>query len=155
MEFRFECKVTAMDMWKLSMSHIYHNILGVYNAIFAVAIILLTIKFWDPGNGLLMGVLLFACLLFPVIQPIAIYLRAIPQVSALPKDMVMVINDTGLHITAGENRAHVTWNRVKGTIMERNMIILAIEDGKGYMLTNKVLGTQKEALVRFVESKLK
>lgn len=154
MSFRFECKVTAWDMWKLSMGHIYHSIVGVYNAILAVAVILLTVKFWDPQKGFLMGILIFASLLFPVIQPVAVYCRAASQVAALPKDMVMEINSTGLHITANGQKNHIPWNRVRSVVKERGMIILAIEAGKGYMLTNKVLGTQKAAFMEFLESRI-
>lgn len=155
MSFRFECKVTAWDMWKLSMGHIYHSIVGVYNIILAVALILLTVKLWDPEKGFLMGILIFVSVLFPVIQPVVVYFRAASQVAALPEELVLEINDTGIHVTADGQLLHLDWSRIKGTIVERNMLILAIDGGKGYMLTNKVLGSQKEELLQFVESKLK
>lgn len=155
MEFKFESKLTARDMWKLSMNHIYHSMLGVYNLIFAVAIILLTVKFWNDLGDFLKGFLVLVCILFPVMQPILIYFRASKQIAALPKDMVIGIDDTGLHITADGKKSHMPWSRVKGTIVERNMVILAIDGGRGYMLTNKVLGTQKEELLKFVETKVK
>ena len=154
MEFRFESKISTWDIWKLSMNNIYHSIVGVYNAIMAVAIIALTVKFWSDMGAFLRGVLVLCCILFPILQPLLIYSRAAKQVSSLPKDMVIEINETGLHITGEDQKSHVSWNRVKKIILERGMIILAIESGKGYMLTDKVLGTQKNELIEFLQTKI-
>lgn len=154
MKFRFESKISTWDIWKLSMNNIYHSIVGVYNAIMAVAIILLTVKFWNDMGAFLRGTLVLCCILFPILQPLLIYRRAAKQVASLPKDMVIEINETGLHITGDAQKSHVSWNRVKRVILERGMIILAIESGKGYMLTDKVLGTQKDELINFLQTKI-
>lgn len=101
-----------------------------------------------------MGLLVLCCVTYPIMQPLMVYLRASKQVAALPKDMIITINDTGLHITADNQKAHITWSRVRGVIKNYGMIILAVEDGRGYMLTDKILGTQKEALLEFLESRI-
>lgn len=154
MEFQFESNITAWDIWKLSMRNIYRSIVGLCNIIFSVAIILLTIKFWGPNQEFLMGLLVLCCVTYPIMQPVMVYLRASKQVAALPKDMIITINETGLHITADNQKAHITWSRVRGVIRNYGMIIIAVEDGRGYMLTDKILGTQKEALLEFLESKI-
>ena len=74
--------------------------------------------------------------------------------AALPEDMVIEINDTGVHVTGNGEKAHLPWSRIRGVIIEKNMIILAADAGRGYMLTNKTLGKQKDALLSFVESKI-
>lgn len=155
MEFRFESKISTWDMWKLSMNNIYHSIVGVYNLILAVALILLTVRFWNDMGIFLKGLLVLCCILFPILQPLLIYRRAAKQVSALPKDMTIEINETGLHVTGDGQKSHISWNRVKRVILERGMIILAIESGRGYMLTDKTLGTQKEELLNFLQTKIK
>lgn len=156
MNFRFENKINTLDVWKLSMYNIYHSIIGVYNAIFAVAIVLMTVKLWDPTKQVIMTFLVVCCVTFPIVQPISIYLRARRQVKAIPKDMVYEIDDTGIHITIGSgNRTHVTWNRVRDIQKNFGMLIFVIEDGKGYMLTDRTLGSQKAELLEFLETKTK
>lgn len=155
MQFRFENKVTAADIWRMSMYHIYHSMAGVCNIIFSVAMVLLTVKFWNPQEAVLMMILVICCVLFPIVQPIMIYMRAAKQVAALPGGMVFEINDAGLLVTANEQKSHITWEHIRGVIKERNMIILAAEGGRGYMLTDKMLGAQKEALLEFLETKIK
>lgn len=154
MEFRFEDKITAFDVWKLSMYHVYHSMAGVCNIVFAVAIILVTIRLWNPREAVLMSIFLFCCVLFPVIQPLVIYIRAAGQVAALPKDMVYEINASGIHIIAGNQKSHLTWNRIRGVMKEQGMVILATDAGRGYMLTDKTLGTYKDSFLEFLESKL-
>ena len=155
MEFRFESKITAWDMWKLSMHHIYHSMVGLCNAIFAVAIILLTIRFWNPRQEILMGILVLLCVLYPIMQPVMVYLRAKKQVAALPEGMVIVVNETGLHISTEDNqKSHIPWARIRGIIQEPNMLILAADAGRGYMITNKMLGNQKSEFIEYVESNL-
>lgn len=155
MEFRFENTLTAGDLWKLSMHHIYHSLVGLCNIIFAVAIILLTIRFWNPRQEVLMGILVLLCILYPLMQPIMIYLRSAKQVKTLPKDMVIEINESGVHITGDGQKSHIPWARVRGMIREPNMLIIAGEAGRGYMLTNKMLGARKDDFIEYVESKLK
>ena len=154
MEFQFKSELTAGDIWKLSMHHIYHSMLGVCNIVFSCALIALTVRFWTPNQEFLMGVLVLCCILFPVMQPIMVYMRAAKQVAALPGDMIIKINDTGVHVSGNNQKDHISWSRIRGIIKEPNMVILAAEAGRGYMLTNKTLGTQKEALLEFVESKI-
>ena len=154
MEFQFENKVSAWDMWKLSMYHIYHSMVGLSNIVFSVAIILLTVKLWNPEQELLMSLLVLCCVFFPIMQPLSVYFRAAKQVAALPKNMNIQVNETGIHVSAEDQKAHVPWNRVKGIIKERGMVILAADAGRGYMLTDKMLGEQKEAFLEFVELKI-
>ena len=76
MTYQFKSEVTAGDFWKLTMSRTYRSVAGVCNMVFTVAMILFTAKFFRTSGDLMQMLMLFGCLLFPVIQPIAIYLKA-------------------------------------------------------------------------------
>lgn len=153
MEFQFINKITVWDIWKLSMRNIYRSMVGISNIVFSVAIILLTFRFWGEMEPFLKSTLVLFCILFPIMQPLMIFMRASKQVAALPKDMVMEINDTGMHITGDNQKSHIPWNRVRRVMKQEGMIILAIEGGRGYMLTDRTLGEQKEAFLQYLESK--
>ena len=75
MTYQFKSEVTAGDFWKLTMSRTYRSVAGVCNMVFTVAMILFTAKFFRTSGDLMQMLMLFGCLLFPVIQPIAIYLK--------------------------------------------------------------------------------
>lgn len=153
MNFRFENKITVWDVWKLSMDRIYRSTFGICAIMFTVAIFALTVIIWNPKHMFWMGVLVFFCILFPVLQPILIYFRAAKVVRALPGDMIYEINDTGVHITANNQKNHVMWKNVHRVMVEPNVITIVAEGGRGYMLTNTTLGTQRDAFIKFIESK--
>ena len=155
MEFTFQSDVKTWDMWKLSMYHIYHSLTGVCNIIFTAAAILLFFRFWNSMEGWQAGIVMICCLLFPVIQPVVVYSRASAQVSALPKNMEYVFNETHLHVIAGDKDSYIPWGRIRGISKEPGMIILVAEAGRGYMLTDRAMGHQKEEFLTFAEERIK
>lgn len=153
MTYQFKSEVTALDFWKLTMRQTYRSMAGLCNLIFTVAMILLAVKFWNQSNDIVQVLLLFACLLFPVVQPIAVYLKAKGQARALPKDMELKFDDAGLHVAIGTQHEDIRWNKIR-VAKQPNMIIVFSDARHGYMLTNRVLGKEKEEFFAFAESKI-
>ena len=139
MTYQFKSEVTAGDFWKLTMSRTYRSVAGVCNMVFTVAMILFTAKFFRTSGDLMQMLMLFGCLLFPVIQPIAIYLKAKGQAKTMPKDVELSFDDAGLHVTVGN---------------EPGMMIVFSDARHGYMLTNRILGAQKEPFFAFAKERI-
>lgn len=153
MTYQYKSEVTAFDFWKLTMRQTYHSVAGVCNIVFSVAIILLTVKFWNGASDIAQVLMLFGCLLFPVIQPIAIYGKAKAQARALPKDVELLFDDTGLHVTVGEEKEDIRWKRIR--IRKQSDMLLVFSDAcHGYMLTNRVLGEEKDAFYTYAKTRI-
>ena len=75
MEYQYKCRITAWDFFRLTMRQTYRSMAGMCNLVFTVAMILLTAKFWSQSGEVLQVLMLIGCLLFPVIQPAAIYAK--------------------------------------------------------------------------------
>ena len=155
MEYRFKCDVKAGDLWKMAMARTYRSLIGLVNVIFTVAMILLTIRFWPTTSDLLRVLMVFGCILFPVIQPLAIYGNSVRQLEDLPKDMELLINDGGVRVFVGKKSELLVWKRIKNAIKRSNMIVLMSDDSHGYMLTNRVLGDQKEEFFQYICKKIR
>ncbi len=155
MEFRFQCDVKAMDLWKMAMSRTYRSWVGVVNIVFSVSVLLLTFRIWGTSGGAVRGLLVFACLLFPVIQPLAVYGRSIKQLENQPKDMELLVNAAGVRVIAGVQTQQLGWGQIRNAVKRREMIIVMSDARHGYMLSNRVLGEQKEAFFDFLCSKIK
>lgn len=153
MTYEFKSEVNALDFWKLTMYQTYHSVAGVCNVVFTVAMILLAAKFWEQSGDIMQVVLLFACLLFPVIQPIGIYLKAKAQAKALPEDVSLRFDETGLHVKVGREHEDIRWKQIR-VRKQPNMIIVFSDVRHGYMLTNRVLGKDKNEFFAFAESKI-
>ena len=153
MTYQFKSEVTAGDFWKLTMSRTYRSMAGVCNMVFTVAMILFTVKFFHTSNDLLQVLMLFGCLLFPVIQPIAIYLKAKGQARTMPKGVELAFDEKGLHVTMEEQHESIGWKQLR-VAKQPGMLIVFSDARHGYMLTNRVLGAQKDAFYAFAEARI-
>ena len=145
MTYQFKSEVTAGDFWKLTMSRTYRSVAGVCNMVFTVAMILFTAKFFRTSGDLMQMLMLFGCLLFPVIQPIAIYLKA--------KGQDLSFDDAGLHVTVGKEKESIGWKKLR-VANEPGMMIVFSDARHGYMLTNRILGAQKEPFFAFAKERI-
>lgn len=154
MEFRFKNDVKPMDFFVLSMSRTYHSMVGVCNIVFTVAVIAATSQLMGKIHDLLEVLLLFGCFLFTVIQPTLVYLRSKAQVAGIPKEMELLFDEKGLHVTVGERKESIPWKKLRGISEERNMIMISSDARHGYILTNRMLGSNKEDFLKFVREKI-
>lgn len=154
MEYRFKSEVKASDFWKISMSRTYRSVAGVVNIVFTVAMILLTIKFWSSVGDFAQILLLIACIIFPVIQPLAIYGKSVKQVESLPKDVELLFDDAGVHVTCGDKSEDLKWSRINRALKQPGMVIVMSDATHGYMLTNRILGDKKEEFYEYLMSKI-
>ena len=155
MEYRFKCDVRAKDLWTMAMKRTYKSFVGLINVIFTIAMILLTIRFWAGASDLIRTLLVMGCILFPVLQPLAVYGNSVKQLEEMPKDMELVFNDTGVRVLVGEKSELLRWNRIRNAIKRSSMIVIMSDDSHGYMLTNRVLGEQKEEFYQYLCSKIR
>ena len=95
----------------------------------------------------------FGGLLFPVIQPIAIYLKAKGQAKTMPKDVELSFDDAGLHVTVGKEKESIGWKKLR-VANEPGMMIVFSDARHGYMLTNLILGAQKEPFFAFAKERI-
>ena len=142
MEYQYKCRITAWDFFRLTMRQTYRSMAGMCNLVFTVAMILLTAKFWSQSGEVLQVLMLIGCLLFPVIQP-----------AAVPQDVRLTFDEKGLLVTTGGERQHLPWNRLRVT-KQPGMVLVLSGAGSGYMLTNRVLGADREAFWSFVQIKV-
>lgn len=152
MQYQFQCKIKPIDFWKLSMRRTYRSLVGVCNIVFGVAMILLTVRFWNQAGDIVQTLLFLACLLVPVIQPLGVYLKSKVQVSVIPQGTELTFDEDGIHVTLGAEREFIRWNKVRGVRKEGGMIIVYTDANHGYMLTKRVLGSAKNDFYQYVKA---
>ncbi len=155
MNYQFTYETKAMDLWQLSMYGMYRSMVGVINIIFTVAMVMLTIRFWSEANLFIRLFLIFGMGLFTVVQPLLVYLRAKKQLSALPTKITLEIDDHGVHVETNNQKSNLKWKTIRGISKKPTLIILYTSAKHGFILTNKVLGSKKEAFYNDVMSKIR
>lgn len=153
MKYKFNYQMKAYDLWRFSLEKMYHSMVGVCNLVFTVTMIFVTIKFWENTLPIKL-LLILGCALFTVIQPTVIYRRAMKQVESFPKGMEICFDEKGMHMYSKGQCSDLKWNQMKGISKKKDMLILYTTAHQGLILSNDVLGEQKEALFRDIISKL-
>lgn len=155
MKYKFSYQTNALDVWLLAMTSTYSSMAGMSNIIFSVAMLILTVTFWNQTNYILKIVFLLLVCLFPIIQPIAIYVRAKKQVAVLPEEMEVSFSDQGVQVKTEQEVSNIKWNTIKGVSKKTNMVVIHSTVEHGFMIPNRILKEEKEEFYRYILSKLK
>lgn len=154
MKYQYRLMVTPFDFFRLSMHRTYHSLPGVCNIVFTLAMFALTYRFWGETGDVLEALMVFGCMLFPVFQPIGVYLKSKAQVRLIPDDLTLGVDQYGVHIAVGDKKQNINFKKIKGIIKEYKMIIIFSDNNHGYILTDRVLGKEKEEFFEFVSSRV-
>ena len=152
MKYKYTYRNTAGELWQLSMYYTYGSVVGMCNLIFTAAVIALTINKWNTVSGVWRFLLLLCCL-FTVIQPLAVWRKAEKQAAGISQDTEMEFGDTGIRIRVGDENSAIPWTAVKKISKKPTMIILFSDTTHGYVLTNRVLGKDRDAFYNYVTLK--
>ena len=113
----------------------------------------LVFRFWSTASDMYKGLMLIGCILFPVIQPLVIYGKARKQAAALPKGMELGFDERGLHVKTQDAASDIPWSDIKNIVREFHMIVIFSDDIHGYILTDRMLGEQKQAFYEYIISR--
>lgn len=152
MEFRIKCDVRPIDFFCMTMKHIYRSPIGMVNIVFTLAMIALTANFWNRVPDWAQLLLGLAVCLFPVIQPIMIFLKSKSQVMAIPRGLELTVDDGGITALLNGQNEKIVWKRVKGLIVEPTMLVLRVDSQNGYFLTNRTLKNNRTELISFLKA---
>ncbi|MCD8013012.1 MAG: YcxB family protein [Lachnospiraceae bacterium] len=152
MTYRYRSEIRPLDYWILSMYHTYHSMVGMCNLVLLAASIALAVRFWGEVNVNVRVFLFLFCLLIPVFHPAGVWMRARSQAKGAPQGTELAFGEPGIYVTLDGKHDLIPWSRVKGAKKEANMIIIFIGGGQGYMLTDHVLGEEKDEFYSYVKA---
>lgn len=154
MEYRFQNKVRPSDFWILSMRNTYRSLVGVCNIVFTAAMFALTYQYFGKVHDILEVLMFIGCILFPVLQPLLVYMRAKSQASMIPQNLELSFDDRGLLVTLGGQKQEIPWKKMARAIKSYNMVVVYDSKKQGYVISNRMMGKDKEAFWEFVQSNL-
>lgn len=154
MKYQFKMDISASELFYITMSRTYRSLAGTVNIVFTVAMFILAFKFLGTANMFYKILIIFGCLLFPVIHPLAIYGQSIKQKESMPEGVVLGFDDSGMHVEQGDKHEDIPWSRIPKVIKQKNMVIVMSDKMHGYMLTDRVLGDKKEEFYDFALGKI-
>ena len=99
--YQYRYKTTRGEYWKMSMYFIYHSMTGMVNLVFTAALIALTCAKWESSGTVFRICMVLGCCLFPILQPLAVYLSAGKLASGSGEDTEIRLDDVGIQVKVG------------------------------------------------------
>lgn len=153
MKYQYTYKTTAGELWQLSMYHTYGSMIGMCNILFTVGVIAVMVTGWSTAQLWQKIILVISLFLFPVMQPLAVYGRAKRQAEAITQELTLGVDDRGVHISVGNEHSDIPWKQIGRVSRKPSMIVLFADRTHGFILSNRVLGADREEFYRYVISK--
>lgn len=145
MEFKFEVKLTAKQLFEFLIYHTYSSFSGYIGVV--VSLCALMAGFYTFGSLSLSYsiMLILSGLLFTVINPVLLYRRAGNQVNQSNMPIFLyLLNGTGMHVTVDGNQNDYPWSDITKVTSTKSDIVIYVEKNKAYILPKEAIGDQLE-----------
>ena len=154
MQYSYKYRVKISDLWQASMYYAYSSYMGVVNIICIVASIVLIISRWKGASDVFRTVMILFLLLFTVIQPSLILLRAHSSLKNGCPEIELTFSQAGMTVISNGQKQFVNWQGVLRIVKKPTILLIYMEDGAGYILRNSVLKGTRRELYEFVSKML-
>ncbi len=154
--FRFHIQMQAKDLWKFSMYHANKGYLLVFNVLFTLASLYLLVTKWGETGAAYRLLLLVCVMMFTVWQPGILFLKALKQAGndRLKTAMDVVFDKKGFTVSQGEQSMEVAWDEVTKVVRIPGIYVLYMSSIRAYLISDQVLGGEKEAFTGFLRDVL-
>lgn len=154
MQYRYKYRVKISDLWQASMYYAYSSYMGVVNIVCIAASIILIISRWKDASDLLKTMMVLFLMLFTVIQPSLILLRAHSSLKNGCPEIELTFSQSGMTVISNGQKQFVNWQGVLRIVKKPTILLIYMEDGAGYILRNSVLKDTRKELYVFVSKML-
>jgi len=164
MKYEYTYRNTPGDYWKFRMENYYRNWTAIVSIVFTLSILALAIARWNSTNGLGKAILIILLLVFPVFQPLFIYMTSIRDAQSVQVDTTLSFDTTGMEIKVQKHVQRIPWKSFvpdeKGggmAIGRKSMLVVVPDQVHAYLLPNRVFKSdaEKKELLDFMIDQLK
>lgn len=150
MQTEFKVNITVKDIFSFQINNTYRKLTGVIWIIFSVAVLGVAIYTWGDvsiGNTIL---LIIMSLLYTVVNPIMLYLKAKAQVKNndyFNNELVYRTDSKGITVSQGSETTTVKWNEMWKAVRYGGIVIVYITTIRAFILPVRCLGEQYNSFV--------
>lgn len=150
MQTEFKVNITVKDIFSFQINNTYRKLTGVIWIIFSVAVLGVAIYTWGDvsiGNTIL---LIIMSLLYTVVNPIMLYLKAKAQVKNndyFNNELVYRTDSKGITVSQGSETTTVKWSEMWKAVRYGGIVIVYITTIRAFILPVRCLGEQYNSFV--------
>lgn len=159
--YNLTIQLTQDDLFQSSLNYVKHSRTFFFDIIFTVAAIIATLYTIFTGSFLALTdfkkiLLIFCCILFPVIQPIILYIKSGNHAKKI-KDLIitMIFDDEKVTINSANDKSEVRYEYVYNFIKYKNMIVIMYDSIHGQIIPNRVFNNNRDEFYDYVSERIK
>ena len=158
MKYTFKYNLTPNDKFLSSLNFrrmsktFYFDILFTVLAIGATIYTIVTGRF-ASFSIIRKLLLILCCILFPVIQPIILYIKSFNK-NTIFDEFTLSFDDDYIYISAKNDKTQVKYSEVYNFIKFKNMIIIMYDSIHGQIMPDRIFNGKKEEFYQFVYNKI-
>ena len=161
MSYEYTIKLNSTDRLNSSMNFIrksktfYFDVLFTLISIVAIIYLIITKRFFTLGT-VRKVLLMICCIIFPIIQPIILYLKSVLNKSKLSEsEITLKFTDEKIYISSSTENTTFDYANVYNFIKFEDMIVLMYDSIHGQIIPDRYTKDDKEDFFNFVVNKIK
>lgn len=150
MSAEFEVIISDKDMFRFNVYHAYHGFQGVIATLAGIWVLVMAgLTF---GKVEILYTILYTILgiVFLVYVPGSLYLRSKQQMSSsevLKRALNYKIDDTGVHVSQGDQTADLEWKQIYKMVSNKNQILIYSSRVNAYIIPKEAVLEQYQTIV--------
>ena len=159
--YKFTFKINEKDIFDSSMNFNRKWVNMIFDCLvtflsLAVLIYCIVTKAIYNFNIFQIVMLIVCVLLFPVIQPALIYLKAKSHAQKLKdNEITLEFNDDKIYVSNNNEKVEVLYGNVYNFIKYKNMIVILYDSIHGQIIPDRVFDNNKDEFYDYVATKIK
>lgn len=154
MEVKFEVELERKHIFSFLIRHTYFAFSGYCGLLISLCAYAATIYTWNRmpvGNSIM---LLLAGMMFTVIQPLALFIKANKEASqkGSNKPINYLINREGLLLTQNGDTALYRWQQVTKITSTSLAVVIYVDNRRTFILSKEAIGDKYEMLKQIVNA---
>ncbi len=152
---KFKTTIHTNEIFEFLMRYSYAGVVGKIGPLISLGAAVLFVKNVPNFSGNEMQVILsgILALLFTVINPILLYLKAKQQKltnKAYKSEMLYELNDEGIKLFVGEQEGGIPWEYIVKIEETKSLYLLYTTRVNAFLWPKKDMGNQQKALMAYV-----
>ena len=149
MPIELDVKITANDMYRFNMYHIYTSFTGIFSILAAVLGFVAAVGTYGKVDTMYTVLYIIFGIVFLFYFPLTLIMRA------LKSTLHYMLDDEGVHVSLGEENALLEWKQIYKMVSTKHNVLIYSSRVNAYILPMEIVGGQYAALKELADKNLK
>lgn len=159
--YKFNVQINKDDLFQSSLNFAKHSKTFLFDLIFTFVAIIITIytiinKSFFELSDIKKILLIFCCVLFPIIQPIILYIKSAAHAKKI-KDLSVTLqfDEDKIKVYSDKESNEVLYENVYNFVKYKNMIVIMYDSIHGQIIPNRVFDNNRDEFYKYVSERIK